>query len=153
MSSILVVEDDFDAREMLRRRLEQQGFTVFCATDGPAGVTIARFKRPELILMDIALGEMNGWDATRLIKADPRTAGIPVIAISGHALPSDRHKSIMVGCCDFEPKPVDFPRLVQKIKMWLERPPSESPGLAPNRGDEPRVQSTPGELSRRAANR
>ena len=119
MPKILLVEDNEMNRDMLTRRLQRQGFGVCCAIDGPSGVAMAEQESPDLILMDIALGDMDGWEATQLIKARPETAGIPIIALTGHALASDRQKSIEVGCAEFETKPVDLPRLLAKIQSCL----------------------------------
>ena len=120
MRKILLVEDNEDNRDMLTRRLTRQGFEVCSAVDGPAGVAMASTESPDLILMDVALGEMDGWEATLLIKAAPETASIPVIALTAHALSTDRAKSIEIGCADFDTKPVDLPRLLGKIKACLE---------------------------------
>jgi CheY-like chemotaxis protein len=109
-------------RDMLTRRLQRNGFAVFCAIDGPAGVASAAEEKPDLILMDVALGEMDRWEATTLIKARPSTADIPIIALTAHALATDRAKSIEVGCCDFDTKPVDLPRLLGKINTHLRKP-------------------------------
>ena len=119
MHKILLVEDNVINSEMLTRRLERHGFSVSCAFDGAAGVAMALSEMPHLILMDIALGEMDGWEATLLIKANPATAAIPIIALTAHALASDRDKSVAVGCCDFDTKPVDMQRLLGKIRAWL----------------------------------
>ena len=119
MTKILLVEDNEMNRDMLTRRLTRQGFEVCCAVDGPEGVRMAESERPSLILMDVALGEMDGWEATTLIKARPSTATIPVIALTAHALASDRQKSVDVGCADFDTKPVDLPRLLGKINACL----------------------------------
>jgi CheY-like chemotaxis protein len=119
MRKILLVEDNEMNRDMLTRRLLRQGFAVCCAHDGPAGGRMARTESPDLILMDVALGAMDGWEATQLIKADPATAGIPVIALTAHALSSDRAKSVEVGCSDYDTKPVDLPRLLGKINACL----------------------------------
>jgi CheY-like chemotaxis protein len=121
MTKILLVEDNEMNRDMLTRRLVRHGFDVLCAPDGPTGVRMADEERPELILMDVALGEMDGWEATTLIKAKPETAHIPIIALTAHALASDRAKSVEVGCADFDTKPVDLPRLLGKIGGCLER--------------------------------
>jgi CheY-like chemotaxis protein len=118
---ILLVEDNEMNRDMLGRRLQRQGFVVNFAVDGPSGVAMAGREMPDLILMDVALGDMDGWEATRLIKADPRTAKIPVIALTAHALATDRETSVKVGCSEFDTKPVDLPRLLGKIKNCLER--------------------------------
>ncbi len=117
---ILLVEDNEANRDMLTRRLTRRGFMVCCAVDGPAGVEMASKEHPDLILMDVALGEMDGWEATQLIKAAPDTAMIPVIALTAHTLSSDRAKSVEVGCADFDTKPVDMPRLLDKINACLE---------------------------------
>jgi CheY-like chemotaxis protein len=116
---ILLVEDNEVNRDMLMRRLQRQGFTVCFAVDGPSGVASAAQERPDVILMDVALGKMDGWEATQLIKANPHTAAIPIIALTAHALASDRDKSIEVGCADFDTKPVDLPRLLEKIHACL----------------------------------
>jgi two-component system, cell cycle response regulator DivK len=119
MPKILLVEDNEINREMLTRRLERNGLAVCCACDGAEGVAMALSEMPDLILMDVALGEMDGWEATQLIKANPATAAIPIIALTAHALASDRDKSVKVGCCDFDTKPVDMQRLLGKIHAWL----------------------------------
>jgi CheY-like chemotaxis protein len=119
MHKILLIEDNVVNSEMLTRRLERHGFSVCCAFDGAAGVAMALSEMPDLILMDVALGEMDGWEATQLIKADPATTAIPIIALTAHALASDRDKSVEVGCCDFDTKPVDMQRLLGKIHAWL----------------------------------
>jgi two-component system, cell cycle response regulator DivK len=121
MAKILLVEDNEMNRDMLGRRLTRQGFAVCFAVDGPAGVAMAKSEMPDLILMDVALGDMDGWEATRRIKSDPATAAIPVIALTAHALASDRDKSVTVGCADFDTKPVDMQRLMGKINACLSR--------------------------------
>jgi two-component system cell cycle response regulator DivK len=118
---ILLVEDSFANRDMLTRRLQRRGFTVCSAPDGSTGVAMSVSEKPDVILMDVALGEMDGWQATRLIKADARTSNIPIIALTAHALASDREKSIEVGCADFDTKPVDLTRLLGKIQVCLMR--------------------------------
>jgi two-component system cell cycle response regulator DivK len=119
MTDILLVEDNELNRDMLGRRLARSGFRVTFAVDGPEGVSKAREGRPDLILMDVALGAMDGWEATRQIKADARSSAIPVIALTAHALESDRRRSVEVGCSDFDTKPVDYPRLIEKIQRLL----------------------------------
>ena len=119
MTKILLVEDNEMNRDMLGRRLTRQGFTVVFAVDGPSGVSMAGQEMPDLILMDVALGDMDGWEATRLIKANPQTAAIPIIALTAHALASDRETSVKVGCAEFDTKPVDLPRLLGKINHCL----------------------------------
>ena len=119
MTKILLVEDNEMNRDMLGRRLQRNGFTVCFAVDGPSGVSLAGQEMPDLILMDVALGDMDGWEATRLIKGNPKTAQIPIIALTAHALASDRETSVKVGCAEFDTKPVDLPRLLGKIKACL----------------------------------
>ena len=121
MKKILIVEDNEMNRDMLQRRLERSGYAVVCAIDGPDGIEKAEIEQPHLILMDVALGEMDGWEATTLIKARAETKDIPVIALTAHALASDRQKGAEVGCADFDTKPVDLPRLLQKINSCLEQ--------------------------------
>jgi CheY-like chemotaxis protein len=122
MAKILYIEDNEMNRDMLSRRLQRQGFEVFTAVNGPQGVAMAEELMPDLILMDINLGDsqMDGWDATSLIKARASTAAIPIMPLTAHALTSDRDKSIELGCCDFDTKPIDLPRLVGKIKAALD---------------------------------
>ena len=119
MTKILLVEDNEENRDMLGRRLQRQGFAVCFAVDGPAGVTMAAQEKPDLILMDIALGDMDGWEATRRIKGNPSTAMIPIIALTAHALATDRDKSFEVGCAEYDTKPVDLPRLLGKMRSCL----------------------------------
>ncbi|MEA2881219.1 MAG: hypothetical protein QOH32_438 [Bradyrhizobium sp.] len=126
MHKILLVEDNEVNREMLTRRLQRHGFSVCCAFDGAAGVAMALSETPHLILMDVALGEMDGWEATQRIKANPATTAIPIIALTAHALASDRARSVQVGCCDFDTKPVDMERLLGKIRAVLPAAARES---------------------------
>jgi two-component system cell cycle response regulator DivK len=119
MARVLIVEDNEMNRDVLGRRLTRQGFDVLFAEDGPTGIRMARECIPHLILMDVALGEMDGWEATRQIRSNPYTANIPIIALTAHALESDRVKSIEVGCNDFDTKPVNLPRLLEKINSCL----------------------------------
>ena len=120
MVRILLVEDNEFNRDMLGRRLQRSGFSVSLAVDGLTGVAMTEAELPDLVLMDIALGEMDGWEATKLIKSNPRTAKIPVIALTAHALASDRETSVLVGCSDYDTKPVDLPRLLEKIRRCLD---------------------------------
>lgn len=119
MPKVLLVEDNEMNRDMLTRRLERHSYQVICAHDGPAGVRMAAEEAPDIILMDVALGDMDGWEATQLIKARESTRGIPIIALTAHALGSDRDRSMEVGCADFDTKPVDLPRLLQKMNACL----------------------------------
>lgn len=114
---VLIVEDNEMNRDMLTRRLERKGMTVVSAIDGPSGVAAAAEHLPDIILMDVALGDMDGWEATRLIRTNDATKHIPVIALTAHALETDRIESIEAGCCDFETKPVDLAKLVEKIEL------------------------------------
>lgn len=119
MAKILIVEDNEMNRDMLARRLQRHGFEICTAVDGVGGIAAAENDMPDLILMDVALGEMDGWEATKHIKANPRTQHIPVITLTAHALSSDHRKSLDVGCIDFDTKPVDMQRLLGKINRVL----------------------------------
>ncbi len=121
MTMVLLVEDNPINRDVLGRRLEKRKFIVRYAEDGPTGVSMAKELEPDLILMDIGLGEkFDGWEATRRIKAIPETRDIPIIALTASAFASDREKSMEAGCCDFDTKPVDLPRLLLKMNLWLQ---------------------------------
>ncbi|MBI5949461.1 MAG: response regulator [Chloroflexi bacterium] len=115
MTKILLVEDNEMNRDMLSRRLERRGFEVVIAIDGAEGAAKARTERPDLVLMDMSLPVMNGWEATRAIKADPATSALPVIALTAHSMPGDREKAMEAGCDDYDVKPVDLPRLLAKM--------------------------------------
>ena len=117
MTKVLIVEDNEMNRDMLARRLQRKGYDVECAADGPEGIAMAHSIRPDIILMDVALGEMDGWEATAAIRSNPDVADIPIIALTAHALESDRLKSIQVGCVDFETKPVALDQLIEKIEL------------------------------------
>ena len=118
---ILYVEDNEDNIFMLKNRLTRAGFTVIIATDGAQGVAMALSERPDLILMDLSLPVLDGWEATRQIKAAPYTKHIPVIALTAHAMAGDREKALAAGCDDYDTKPVELPRLLGKIKALAER--------------------------------
>jgi CheY-like chemotaxis protein len=130
MHKILLVEDNEMNRDMLTRRLQRHGFSVCCAVDGASGVAMAASEDPDLILMDVALGEMDGWEATQLIRANPATSAIPIIALTAHALASDRTKSVEVGCSDFDTKPVDLQRLLGKMRALLREAKQPSSAVA-----------------------
>jgi CheY-like chemotaxis protein len=115
MPKILIVEDNEVNRDMLSRRLARRGYAVICAEDGQQGVAMASSDAPDLILMDMSLPVLDGWEATKQIKASPGSQTIPVIALTAHALMSDRDQAIQAGCDDFETKPIDFPRLLGKV--------------------------------------
>jgi two-component system cell cycle response regulator DivK len=119
MSKILLVEDNEMNRDMLTRRLERKGFEVVIAVDGKAGVDMASSASPDIILMDLSLPVMDGWEATRQIKADPATQGIPLIALTAHAMAGDEQKAREAGCDDYDTKPVDLKRLLGKIGNLL----------------------------------
>ncbi len=123
MAKILVVEDNEMNRDMLSRRLQRKGYEVVLATNGAEGVEMTLSERPDLILMDMSLPVLDGWQATRQIKTNPETQTIPIVALTAHALAGDREKSIQAGCDEYETKPVDFPRLLGKIKSFLEKEP------------------------------
>lgn len=116
MTKILLVEDNEDNRDMLSRRLERKDFLVTLAVDGLDSVNKAKENMPDLILMDMSLPVMDGWQATKTLKSDPETKNIPVIALTAHAMASDRDKALEAGCDDYDTKPVDFKRLLDKIE-------------------------------------
>jgi CheY-like chemotaxis protein len=119
MAKILLVEDNEMNRDMLSRRLQRRGHEVLVAADGADGVAKARAEIPGLILMDMSLPVLDGWEATRQIKADPATSAIPIIALTAHAMSEDRERAISAGCDDYDTKPVEFPRLIGKIDALL----------------------------------
>jgi CheY-like chemotaxis protein len=119
MPKILIVEDNEMTRDMLSRRPARQGFEIALATDGKQGVEMAAKEMPDLILMDMSLPVMNGGEATEKVKSNPATRDIPVIALTAHAMSEDRDKCIAAGCNDFDTKPVDLPRLLEKIKALI----------------------------------
>ena len=120
MAKILLVEDNEMNRDMLSRRLERRGFQVVMAEDGAVGVAMAKSETPDIILMDMSLPIVDGWEATRQIKAAPETRGIPVIALTAHAMAGDEEKALAAGCNDYETKPVDLPKLLAKIDALLQ---------------------------------
>ena len=119
MSKILLVEDNEMNRDMLTRRLERKGFEVVIAVDGQAGIDMASSANADIILMDLSLPVIDGWEATRRIKADPVTQSIPVIALTAHAMAGDEQKALAVGCDDYDTKPIDLKRLLGKIDKLL----------------------------------
>jgi CheY-like chemotaxis protein len=119
MSTILLVEDNEMNRDMLSRRLERRGYTVILAVDGQEGVDRAAAEQPDLVIMDMSLPVLDGWEATKAMKAAATTSAIPVIALTAHAMAGDRERAIDTGCDDFDTKPVDFPRLLAKIEALL----------------------------------
>jgi two-component system cell cycle response regulator DivK len=119
MAKILLVEDNEMNRDMLSRRLQRRGHEVLTAVDGESGLAMTRSERPALILMDMSLPGIDGWEATRQLKADPTTRAIPVIALTAHAMAGDREKSLAAGCDDFDTKPIELDRLLGKIDALL----------------------------------
>jgi len=121
MPKILLVEDNEMNRDMLSRRLLKQGFEMVIAVDGEQAIDLARSEAPDLILMDISLPGLDGWEATRLLKTMPETRSIPIIALTAHAMAGDREKSLAAGCNDYDTKPIDFRRLLVKIQGFLDK--------------------------------
>jgi CheY-like chemotaxis protein len=131
MSKVLLVEDNEASRDGLSRYLRRKGYEVVIAVDGRQGVDVARAEAPDLILMDMSLPVLDGWEATRRLKAGPPTRGIPVIALTAHAMAGDREKALEAGCDDYDTKPIEFPRLLAKIEALLGKK------AAPARGEDP----------------
>jgi two-component system, cell cycle response regulator DivK len=121
MTKVLLVEDNEMNRDMLSRRLTRRGFQVVCAVDGQQGVDLTRSEKPDIILMDMSLPVMDGWEATRRIKSDGDTRKVLVIGLSSHAMSGDREKAIEAGCDDYDTKPVDLDRLLEKIEHLLQK--------------------------------
>jgi two-component system cell cycle response regulator DivK len=122
MAKILLVEDNEMNRDMLSRRLLRKGFEVIMAVDGGQAVSMAESEHPDLILMDMSLPVVDGWEATRRVKTAEGTAHIPVIALTAHAMSGDREKALSAGCDDYDTKPIEMPRLLEKIEALLVRP-------------------------------
>lgn len=120
MTTLLLVEDNEMNRDMLSRRLEKRGFSVRLAVDGAEGVALAKSDPPDLILMDMSLPVLDGWEATKALRADSITRAIPVIALTAHAMDGERSRALDAGCDDFDTKPVDLPRLLEKIDRLLQ---------------------------------
>ena len=119
MAKILLVEDNEMNRDMLSRRLTRRGYDVIMAVDGEQGLTMAQLQMPNLILMDMSLPKLDGWEVTRRLKTASATGHIPIIALTVHAMAGDREKALSVGCDDYDTKPVEFSRLLEKIKTHL----------------------------------
>jgi two-component system cell cycle response regulator DivK len=125
MPKILLVEDNEMNRDMLSRRLERRGYEIVIAVDGQQGVDLARSSSPDLILMDMSLPVIDGWEATRQLKAQPEFKAIPIIALTAHAMSGDREKALEAGCDDYDTKPIELPRLLGKIEALLgAKPPA-----------------------------
>ena len=120
MAKILIVEDNEMNLDMLSRRLTRRGFEIVIATDGAQGVELAQSEIPDLILMDMSLPVLDGWQATRQIKSNPEIKHIPIIALTAHAIAGDREKCLAAGCNEYESKPVKFPKLMEKIGMFID---------------------------------
>ena len=121
MPKILLVEDNEMNRDMLSRRLERRGYQVVVAVDGQEGVALAQSEAPDLILMDMSLPALDGWEASRQLKAAPETTSIPIIALTAHAMADDREKALAAGCNDYDTKPIEMPRLLAKVEALLGR--------------------------------
>jgi len=121
MPRLLVVEDNEENRDALSRRLQRRGFEVLIAVNGKTGVETAKTEKPDLILMDMNMPELDGWEATRQIKAEESTSHLPVIGLTAHAMPGDRERAIEAGCADYHTKPVDFTKLLAQIEAILQR--------------------------------
>ena len=118
---VLLVEDNEMNRDMLSRRLSRKGFEVLMAVDGKQAIEMTSQVSPDLILMDMSLPVLDGWEATRRLKADPASSGIPVIGLTAHAMDGDREKCLQAGCDEYDTKPIDLPRLLEKISAQLDR--------------------------------
>ncbi len=121
MPKILLVEDNELNRDMLSRRLQRKGYEVIVAVDGEQGVNASRAESPDLVLMDMSLPVIDGWEATRRLRAEEATRGLPIIALTAHAMPGDERKALEAGCDDYDTKPIDLPRLLGKIEALLQR--------------------------------
>ncbi len=130
MPKVLLVEDNEESRDGLARRLRRKGYETLLAVDGREAVRVARAEAPDLILMDMSLPGLDGWEATRQLKAAPQTRGIPVIALTAHAMAGDREKALEAGCDDYDTKPVEFARLLGKMESALGEK------AVPGRGEE-----------------
>lgn len=121
MPRILLVEDNALNRDMLARRLARRGFAVILAKDGAEGMALAASEQPDLILMDMSLPVLDGWEVARRLRADPKTAALPIIALTAHVMSGDRERALAAGCDDYDVKPVEFGRLLQKMDALLKR--------------------------------
>ena len=120
MAKILLVEDNEMNRDMLSRRLKRRGFDMVIAIDGQEGLEMASQESPDLVLLDLSLPKVDGWDVARQLKADATTSGIPIIALTAHAMAGDRERAMEVGCDEYDTKPIDMNRLLEKINTMLE---------------------------------
>ena len=129
MARILLIEDNEMNRDMLSRRLSRKGYEILLAVDGQNGVDMALADTPDLILMDMSLPVLDGWEATRRLKAAPETKHVPIIALTAHAMSSDRDKALEAGCDEYDTKPIDLKRLLHKIELLLGRTTGDAPPL------------------------
>jgi CheY-like chemotaxis protein len=127
MAKILIIEDTENNRVLLTRRLRPRGYDIITAEDAEKGLLLLEGERPDLVLMDVGLPGMNGWDATRQLKSNPATKHVPVIALTAHAMDGDREKALAAGCDEYEIKPIDFNRLFEKIDRLLAQRPQNPP--------------------------
>jgi len=134
MHTILLIEDNEMNRDMLARRLQRSGFDCVAVANADDGIEIAQSRRPAIILMDLRLPEFNGWDAAKLLKSDPQTRDIPLIALTAHAMEGDRERALAAGCDDYDTKPIDLPRLLDKIRVQLERTAGDHPHVPDDTG-------------------
>jgi len=121
MPTVLIVEDNEMSRDMLTRRLQRRGYTVLAAVDGQQGIDMAQLESPDLIVMDMSLPAIDGWEAARRLKAAPETQSIPILALTAHVMAGDRQKALEAGCDDYDTKPVDLARLIEKIEALLKK--------------------------------
>ena len=130
MTNVLLIEDNEMNRDMLSRRLTKRGYTVVMAIDGQQGIDMSVSEKPDIILLDMSLPVVDGWEAAQQIKANPVSAGVPLIALTAHAMASDRERAMSAGCDDFDTKPVELPRLLGKMETLLKAkgitPPSKA---------------------------
>jgi CheY-like chemotaxis protein len=132
MPKILLVEDNEESRDGLSRHLRRKGYEILLAVEGRQGVDVARAEIPDLILLDMSLPVLDGWQAARQLKAGPQTRAIPVIALTAHAMVGDREKALEAGCDDYDTKPIEFPRLLTKIESLLEKRAATTEGIMPD---------------------
>ncbi|MBC8107937.1 MAG: response regulator [Anaerolineae bacterium] len=134
MHTILLIEDNEMNRDMLSRRLTRAGYDVIAVANATDGIDLAQARRPAIVLMDLRLPEFNGWDAAKLLKSDPQTRDIPLIALTAHAMEGDRERALAAGCDDYDTKPIDLPRLLEKIRVQLDLTASHRPHLPDDTG-------------------
>jgi CheY-like chemotaxis protein len=127
MANVLLVEDNEESRDGLSRHLRRRGYQILLAVDGRQAVAMARAEALDLIIMDMSLPVLDGWEATRQLKAAPQTRGIPVIALTAHAMAGDRERALLAGCDDYDTKPIEFPRLLAKIEALLAKKVAPAP--------------------------